>query len=1041
MSLYQSAVRRPVTTALIFVAIVIIGLFSLTKLSTDLYPKIDMNSIMVITTYNGASAEDIENTVSRPVENVLNTVSNVKHIKSNSMDNFSTVSLEFESGSNMDVATNDVRDKLDRITSALPKEASKPLIFKFSMDDIPIMVISAQAVESAKGLDKIIDDNLTNRIARLDGVGSVQVVGAPIREINIYCNPEKLEAYHLTVEQISQAVQMSNRNIPIGSIDIGSKTASFRLQGEFENVKDVEDIVVGGFQGRNVYLRDVAEVHDGDKERMQESYNNGTPGGYIIIRKQSGANSVAICNSINKILPEIQASMPSDVKLIKVMDTSEYITNTINSLLKTILIIFVVVILVVLFFLGRWRATFIIVLTIPISLIAAFIYLMESGNTLNVISLSALSIAIGMVVDDAIVVLENITTHIERGSFPKQAAIYATNEVALSVIASTLTMLAVFLPLTMVTGFTGVMFRQLGWVVSIVMIISTISALTLTPMLSSQMLRRTVRNSRVYDKIFDPIKHLLDKLDKAYAKALAWCVYHRKTVIVGATLIFLGSLMLMPFVKTEFLPDNDQGYITGTIELPQGYSKDKALDFANMFSEEMRAKYPEDLTSFSFTVGQADDDNIFAAFQGSGSNIISINVLMPPFDQRTMTTTQLTQTLREELSQYPVVESYNIKAGEGFGGSPYAVQLEIYGHSFDKTNKVAEQFVEKIKSKPACSEVNLSRKPSSPEYNVVFDDEKLAMYGLTKTTAATSLRNAITGITSSYFREDGKEYTIKVRYAQQYRESLESIENILITTPRGATIRLRDLGEIRMRETPPTIERKDRERYMSIGMTTASGYAMSDLVTQCREVMKEIELPEGASWKLAGQFETQQESFGDLFALMILIILLVFIVMAAEFESLVDPFVIMFSVPFAFSGVILGLVITGTPMGVMALIGAIMLIGIVVKNGIVLIDYTILCRERGNGILASVVMAGKSRLRPVLMTTATTVLGMLPLAFGRGEGAELWRSMGMTVAFGLTVSTMITLVIVPTVYAIFAGNGIKRKRKKFHKKRVQELAQ
>ncbi|MDO4695375.1 MAG: efflux RND transporter permease subunit, partial [Porphyromonas sp.] len=501
---------------------------------------------------------------------------------------------------------------------------------------------------------------------------------------------------------------------------------------------------------------------------------------------------------------------------------------------------------------------------------------------------------------------------------------------------------------------------------------------------------------------------------------------------------FVGSLMLMPLVKTEFLPDNDQGYITGTIELPQGYSKEKTLEFANMFSAAAREKYPKDLTSFSFTVGQADEDNVFAAFQGSGSNIISVNILMPPFDERSMTTTQLAQKLREELATYPVVESFNIKAGEGFGGSTYPVQLEIYGHSFEKTNKLADQFVENIRKMPACSEVNISRKPASPEYNVVFDDEKLAMYGLTKTTAASSLRNAITGVTSSYFREDGREYTIKVRYAQAFREDIESIENILITTPRGATIRLRDLGVIEQRETPPTIERKDRERYLSIGLTTTSGYAMSDLVAQSKEVMSKIELPEGTYWKLAGQFETQQESFGDLFTLMTLIILLVFIVMAAEFESFVDPFVIMFSVPFALSGVILGLVLTGTPMGVMALIGGIMLIGIVVKNGIVLIDYTILCRERGEGILSSVVSAGKSRLRPVLMTTATTVLGMLPLAFGKGEGAELWKSMGMTVAFGLTMSTLITLIIVPTVYAIFAGNGIRRKRRKLYKKRLQE---
>ncbi len=1029
MSIYSSAVRRPVTTLLVFVAIVIIGIFSMTKLSTDLYPNIEMNSIMVITSYNGAGAEDIENTVSRPVENTLNTVSNVKHIRSNSVDNFSTVSLEFESGTDMDVATNDVRDKLDRVTSALPKEANKPLIFRFGMDDIPILILSVQAQESAKGLNKIIDDNVTNRLARLNGVGSVQVMGAPIREVNIYCHPQKLEAYGLTVEAISQAIQLSNRNIPIGTIDVGSKTSAIRLSGEIRNTDNLGNIIVGGYQGRNIYLRDVADVHDGDKERMQESYSEGAAGGFIMIRKQSGANSVSICDDIKKVLPEIEASLPSDVKLDIAMDSSEYINNTINSLFETILIIFFVVVAVVLFFLGRWRATFIIVLTIPISLIASFIYLMASGNTLNVVSLSALSIAIGMVVDDAIVVLENITTHIERGSFPKQASVYATNEVALSVIASTLTMLAVFLPLTMIGGFTGIMFRQLGWVVSIMMIVSTVAALTLTPMLSSQFLRRNPRNSPTYDRIFAPIKGFLDALDTLYARLLNWCVRHRKTVIVSSVVLFASSLFLVPFMKTEFMPASDQGYISGTIELPQGYSKAKALEFANMFSASIREKYDADLKSFSFTVGQADEDNIYGAFQSSGSNVVSINVLLRPFGERTRTTKELAQAIRNELALHPVIERSQINEGEGFNSGGYPVQIELYGYSFDKTTQVANEFVERFRSNPVAGEINISRKPSVREYNVDFDDEKLAMYGLTKTTAATTLRNAITGAISSYFREDGNEYTIRVRYAPEYRESLEAIENILITAPTGATIRLRDLGVIEERETPPTIERKDRERYLSIGMTVAPGYAMSDLVTESRKVMESIEIPDGLSWKMAGEFESQQESFGDLFALMILIILLVFIVMAAEFESFVDPFVIMFSVPFAFTGVIMGLVFTGTPMGLMALIGAIMLIGIVVKNGIVLIDYTILCRERGMGIIRSVVAAGKSRLRPVLMTTATTVLGMLPLAFGTGEGAELWRSMGMTVATGLTVSTLITLVLVPTVYAVFAGRGVKRRRR------------
>lgn len=1033
MSIYKTAVERPVTTLLVFVAVVILGLFSLTRLTTDLYPDIEMNAITVITPYTGAGAADIENTITRPVENTLITVSNVKHIRSNSVDNFSTVSLEFNSGTDMAEATNDIRDKLDRITSALPKEVSKPMIFRFGMDDIPVMVIAVSSQESTPGLNKLIDEKVTSRLSRIKGVGSVEVSGAPVREINIYCDPQRLEAYNISVAQVSQAISLANRNVPIGTIDVGSKTSSIRLSGEFTSVQELQNIIIMSQQGRNIYLHDLAKVHDGNKERMQESFTNEYSGGFILVRKQSGANTVEICDLIKEELPSITKTLPSDVELTMTFDTSKYVKNTINSLLETVLIIFMVVVVVVLFFLGRWRATFIIILTIPISLIAAFIYLMATGNTLNVISLSALSIAIGMVVDDAIVVLENVTTHIERGSHPKQAAVYATSEVSLSVIASTLTMLAVFLPLTMITGFTGVLFRQLGWVVSIVMIISTVAALTLTPMLSSQMLRRNPKNSAAYDRLFVPINKFLNSLDQAYARLLDWSLRHRKSVVAISLALFVASLLLTPLIKTEFLPTGDQGQLTGTIELPQGYNKEAAKAFAVKFMHNTQAKYADDLSIFTYTVGQADDDNIYGAMRGSGNNVISVRILMKDFEERKHTTDQFADLIRKDLANYPELERFDITTGEGMnGGDPVAV--EIYGYSFEQTNKVIEAVTAKLKEVPAISSIKVSRKASTPEYNVIFDDDKLALYGLTRTTAATALHNAINGTTSGYFREDGREYAIRVRFAPEYRNQLSAIENVLIDTPMGRPIRLRDLGRIVERETPPTIERKDRERYVSIGLNATPGFAMSDLVAEANKAMATIEIPDGVSWKLAGQFENQQDSFSDLFMLMILIIILVFIVMAAQFESFVDPFVIMFSVPFALSGVILGLVISGTPMGLMALVGAIMLIGIVVKNGIVLIDYTKLCRERGLGIIHSVVTAGKSRLRPVLMTTATTVLGMLPLAFGQGEGADMWRSMGMTVAAGLTVSTLLTLVLVPTIYAIFAGRGVKRKRKAHHRR-------
>lgn len=506
MSLYSTAVKKPITTALCFVAVVVIGLFSLTRLSIDLLPNIETNTIMVLTSYPGASASDIETNVTKIMENTLNTVSDLKDISSQSKENLSIVTLEFEYGTDIDVATNDVRDKIDMIRSTLPDNAGTPVLFKFGTDDIPIVILSVTAEESMPGLYKILDDKVANPLKRISGVGAVSISGAPEREIQVYCDPAKLEAYNLTVEAISSIIASENLNTPGGSFDIGSNTYSLRVQGEFSDPKQLNDIVVGSYNGSSIYLRDVARVVDTVKEREQEAYNNGQQGGMIVIQKQSGANSVNIANSVLKKLPAIQSELPSDVKLGIIINTSTNIENTIGSLVETVLVTFVIVMLVVLVFLGRWRATFIIIITIPISLIASFCYLLISGNTLNIISLSSLSIAIGMVVDDAIVVLENVTNHIERGSAPKQAAIHGTNEVAISVIASTLTMLAVFLPLTLITGMAGILFRQLGWIVSIIMIISTVAALSLTPMLCSQWLRLDPKKGRLYTLIFTPIE-------------------------------------------------------------------------------------------------------------------------------------------------------------------------------------------------------------------------------------------------------------------------------------------------------------------------------------------------------------------------------------------------------------------------------------------------------------------------------------------------------------------------------------------------------
>ncbi len=1035
MSLYEGAVKKPIMTSLCFLAVAIFGLFSLSKLPIDLMPDIETNTIMVMTAYPGASAEDIENNVTRPLENTLNSVEYLKHITSKSSENISVVTLEFEFGHDIDVLTNDVRDKLDMVTSALPEEVENPIIFKFSADMMPILLLSVQAEESQAALYKILDDNVANPLARIPGVGSVSIAGAPQREVNVYCDPNRLEAYGLTVEAISGLIGGENRNIPGGTFDVGNSTYALRVEGEFVDPKEMESLVVGSRNGANIYLRDVARVVDGLQERAQKTFTNGKQGAMIIVQKQSGGNSVAISNAVMEQLPELQKRLPSDVKLGIIVNTSDNITNTINSLVETICYAMLFVVLVVFVFLGRWRATVIICITIPLSLIASFIYLAITGGSLNIISMSCLSIAIGNVVDDAIVVLENVTTHIERGSDPKQAAIHGTNEVAISVVASTLTMIAVFFPLTMVTGMAGVLFEQLGWMMCVIMTVSTISALTFTPMMCSQMLRLQKKPSKIFLALYKPVERALDKLDDWYKRRIFWATRHRWTTICCCAILFGISLFCAKTIGTEFFPTQDSGRASVKLYLPIGTRVDHAQRLAEELADKWITRYGDYLRACNFTVGQADSDNTFASMQENGSHIISFNIGLVSVTKRDKGLEEICNEMREDLKAYPEFDRTMVTLGGGGGmGGQSTADFEIYGYDFTLTDSLAQQLKRELLKIDGVAEVNISRQDYQPEYQVDFDREKLAMHGMNLSTAATYLRNRVNGATASYYREDGDEYDIIVRHAPEFRQSIEDLENIQLYNNGGKAIRVKDVGKVVERQSPPTIERKDRERIVTVSAIVSG--TLSDVVAAGETVIDQMDLPSGYNIDISGSYEDQQESFADLGVLGILIVVLVFIVMAAQFESLTYPFIIMFSVPFAFSGVLMALWLTGTNLNVMSLLGGIMLIGIVVKNGIVLIDYTMLCRERGMSVLNAVVTAGRSRLRPVLMTTLTTILGMVPMAVSNGEGAEMWRPLGISVIGGLTVSTILTLILVPVLYCMFAGVGIKRQRRQLRQARA-----
>lgn len=1040
MSIYRTAVNKPVTTALVFIAFAIFGIFSFMKTSIAQLPDFDANVLLVMSSYPGASAADIETNLTKVLENGLNGVSDLKDMTSKSKENISIITLEFNYGVDIEEATNNVRDKLDMINSSLPDQASTPVIFKFSMDDMPILILSATADESLPGLDKILDDKVTTPLSRVKGVGTVSVSGAPTREIQVYCDPNKLQAYGLSIGTVSNIIAYENRNIPSGSIDIGSESFSLRIQKEFKDPSELLDVVLSYKDGNAVYLRDVATIIDGQQEKEQEAITNGRRSAQIVIQKQTGANTVDVIKGVFKEMKTIEPTLPSDIHIETVIDSSSNIINSINSLKETIIITFLVVMLVVYVFLGRWRATFIIILSIPISLMASLVYLFATGNTLNIISMSALSIAIGMVVDDSIVALENITTHIERGEKPKEAAVHGTEEVGISIIASTLTMLCVFLPLTLISGMSGIMFRQLGWIVSIIMIVSTCGALCLVPMLCSRMLRAGRKKNKIHDILFTPIDKGLNAISDGYARVINWAVRNRKTVIFGAFGIFLAVVILLgPGIKTEYFPHSDQGRLTVSIELNAGTSQEVTGEFARNFYNRVREEVPE-IKVCSYTFGQADTDNAFASMQTNGSNIISMNINLGSMEDRKRSSSEIADIIRADLKEYPEIHKGTVSEGMGGMGGAASVAVEIYGYDFQTTDRIANELRDKMAADPAFAQVTLSRDQYTPEYQVDFDRVKLAANGLNSTSAAAAVSAAMSGSVGSYYREDGEEYSIRVRYAKDYRTSVEDIENIIIYNASGKGIRIKDLGRVVETEVPPTIERKNRQRMITVTGVIEGSHAMSDGITAAQQIIKDTDIPSELSAVIAGDYEDQQDMFKDLITLMVLIIILVYMVMASQFESFMSPFVIMFSVPFAFVGVILGLWLTNTALGVMAMIGILILIGIVVKNGIVLIDYLILLRERGMGILDAAVAAARSRLRPILMTTLTTVLGMIPMAAGTGEGSEMWKSLGITVAWGLSISTVVTLILIPTIYCVFATRQEKRKQKKLAKMAAETAA-
>ena len=1039
MSIYKTAINKPITTLLVFVAVVVMGLFSLTKLPIDQMPEMDVPYVSVMTTYPGSNGTEIETNVTKLLENSLNSVDHLKEITSTSKDNISLVALEFEWGTDLDEVTNDIRSSIDMVTDELPDGCSKPLIFKLNTSMMPIMQYAFTAKESYPGLEKILDDNVVNVLNRIDGIGNLSLSGAPERYVYIDLDPQKLDAYNLSLEVVGNAVSANNLNMPSGSVKMGKEQYQLRVQGEYVESAEINNIVVSTTRdGRQVYIRDLATVRDTIKDISLEEKINGQDGVRLVVMKQTGANTVQIARDVRNEMEQIKKNLPPDVDIHLVYDSSTNIENAINGLAESIFYALLFVVLVVFFFLGKWRATLIIGLTIPISLITAFIYLALVDSSLNIISLCSLTIAIGMVVDDAIVVLENITKHIERGSRPREASIYATNEVWVSVIATTLVIVAVFMPLTMLGGQAGILFKELGWIVTIVVCTSTTIAISLTPMLCSKLLKsknfkvdadgQLVEVKSKLDWYERYVVHFLDKVDTVYANVLRACLSHKALTLIVVFLLFFASLIpaFTGAIGTDFMAQQDNGRMSVTVELQRGTRVEETIKAARKIEQRMMALVPE-IELISTSTGTNDDAGISALFSSTNNNKISMTVRCNKKYERERSIFDIAEVIRQDLATLPEVVDYQVSTSSGMGGGGgTTVDIEIYGYDFVTTSRLAEEVRQRLKSVPGARDVNISREEDRAELQIIFDKEKLALHGLNEATVSTYVRNRVNGMVAGYLKEDGEEYDIVVRLQEEYRNSITDLEELTIMTNTGSQIKLKELARVEEYWCPPTIERKTRQRVVTVKVTPYET-SLGELAMAIQSMMEDVDIPQGVNVAIAGDYEDQQETFGDIGMLLALIILLVYIVMASQFESFSKPFIIMMSVPFAITGVILALLITGTNLDMIGALGVVLLVGIVVKNGIVLVDYINLMRDRGYELNEAIALSGASRLRPVLMTAFTTILGMVPMALSKSEGSEMWVPLGIVVIGGALVSTLVTLIVVPVLYGVMSRHGERDK--------------
>ena len=1019
MRISKASVHRPVTTSMAFAIVVLLGGVSLSRLPIDLMPDITYPVVTIRTNYENVGPEEIELLITRPIEEVVASIQGVEEMTSISGEGRSRVRVSFTWGTDLDAAVNDIRAKLDRIRDDLPEEAEQPVVYKFDLSSFPVVYLGIAGQINPVELRRLTDEQVKYRVERVPGVAAADTRGGLRREIHVSLDKKKLMALDLSVSQVMQALQAENLNLPAGEVEEGNLEVLIRTQGEFADVKQIMGTVVLTRGKVPVYLRDFANVSDSYEEIDNIVRINGVPGVRLAVYKRSGSNTVRVAEGVMQEVERINQDMPQ-IEVSTIFDTSTYIKNSIRNLRNAALFGGCLAVVILLVFLRNIRSTAIVAAAIPVSIVATFALMYFCGFTLNIMTFGGLALGVGMLVDNAIVVLENIYRNMESRGDPLAAAVRGSDEVATAIVASTLTTLAVFLPLIFVRGMAGVMFRQLSFVVSFALFCSLTVALTLVPVLSSKYLKFTAMS---YDGE-ETLSHMAYRISGAFFSAiedhycgiLEWALSHRKTVMLAAALLFGASLCLVPFVGREFMPASDEGEVRVEAETAVG-TQLEVLDRMMQQAERIVAKEVPEAENILASVGGG-------GWRVAGGHTAQIRISLVGEAKRSRSSEQISNDLRGKLAQIPGL-AVRTRPGTGLfilrmgSGDADRVSVEVRGYDLDTAKHMALRVKEEVERVDGVTDARISRDEGRPEEVLHVDRAKAADLGLNVSQIAHAVETYLSGSTATFYREAGDEYRVLVRLKEIDRLRVEDVLDMTVTTPSGKAVVLKNVVQMSRRTGPVTIERKDQERVVTIN-ANFTGRDLGSIVADVRDRLKQVPVPKDFTILFGGEYEEQQKAFRELLLGLGLAVALVYMVMASQFESYLDPFLVMFSMPLGIIGVLLMMVLTHTTLNVQSFIGAIMLGGIVVNNAIVLVDYTNLLRRRDKLPLREAVLeGGRRRLRPILMTTLTTCLALIPLAMGLGEGGEVQAPMARVVIGGLLSSGLITLVFIPTLYTIF----------------------